>query len=914
MLIHAAQHQQRLFCRAFRTYTPVEYIAESLVTLAHGADPTLQSKKSAVRLVSKGDLSLIRSPPLRFTKPVSPLWTCRTLITVPGTTLSEPPLEVTLENESGPHSSLIGTRHILPIRTPERVLGKPWTQEEDKRMVDLKQSGLGWRKVAAMLGRKHVSCVSRYYRFLDPSLADAVEDIFDTDEDKEERDGSSTRLESDPRLWTLRDRELLESLVLAKKPWFVIAGILQRNQESCREKWFRIRRAKIEAKRRSKRVQSDRWNRLIQRGFTPHHRDLLVMAIDTQLRTKKGFISSLSPADPLGLLEMGIREQDSGNLDMTMAGEVTHQRGHDVDGTTISDIGHIYDDAGVYSARVGSGAIDWNAIAQALNGKFSAEQLKSIYHGMAEAKLLWTPEEDDRLIRAVVRLGPPEFQPRLWTMIKEAFGDDIRSSEEYQDRWRHLDMPRLGRDWDHSEKTKFWRRWIEFHRDGSLLSLPAFSKKPTTGHDQSSEATTTTTASSTTLSIPSLENSTAIMMWDTIAEGLEYRHGEDCQLYFEQTTARFPRDPKKFDYLVEQYANFFLEPRRKHWTMEAARILEVTVESYLQANMMVPWKSVSEVLDSRYTPRQCLAKWKYLSQLQAIESEHGPEDPFPEPTSDQKDQIVYQDQSLDDPVEGTTHDEPDASKKTRLEYRLWSDHELDLLQKGVQEYGRSWTKIQKTYLPHRAVQSIHERYWRSQAKRKGRFTERERALLENVMEVYGGDADWNLVASHVPGRTAHQCRMAWNYGRTHHVAKQDEPWTDLDRERLKGAVERFGSKWTVISEFVVGKTPIQCRKEWEEKLDPAVNRAPWTNAELDRLMERVETLMSQGEPEIGMTDNGDENTANWTKAFVDPTPLYNGKRRVDWREVAKEMQGRTPQQCRIRFKNHRKLYRIEGDF
>ncbi|KAI8359437.1 hypothetical protein B0O80DRAFT_361686, partial [Mortierella sp. GBAus27b] len=149
-----------------------------------------------------------------------------------------------------------------------------------------------------------------------------------------------------------------------------------------------------------------------------------------------------------------------------------------------------------------------------------------------------------------------------------------------------------------------------------------------------------------------------------------------------------------------------------------------------------------------------------------------------------------------------------VSRYYRLEYRLWSDHELDLLQKGVQEYGRSWTKIQKTYLPHRAVQSIHERYWRSQAKRKGRFTERERALLEN------------------------------------------------------GAVERFGSKWTVISEFVVGKTPIQCRKEWEEKLDPAVNRAPWTNAELDRLMER---------------------------------------RRVDWREVAKEMQGRTPQQCRIRF-------------
>ncbi|KAI8596878.1 hypothetical protein EDD21DRAFT_342989 [Dissophora ornata] len=146
------------------------------------------------------------------------------------------------------------------------------------------------------------------------------------------------------------------------------------------------------------------------------------------------------------------------------------------------------------------------------------------------------------------------------------------------------------------------------------------------------------------------------------------------------------------------------------------------------------------------------------------------------------------------------------------------------------------------------------------------------------METFG-EADWGLIASQVPGRTANQCRNNWKYGRTHHVQKLDEPWTDKDRERLKLAVDRFGSKkWTLISEFVVGKTPAQCRMEWNEKLDPGVKRGAWSGKELDQLMERVETIM------------------------------------MDWREVAKGMNGRTPEQCRLRFQINRELYYIQGDY
>ncbi|KAK3818548.1 MAG: hypothetical protein J3Q66DRAFT_400064 [Benniella sp.] len=116
------------------------------------------------------------------------------------------------------------------------------------------------------------------------------------------------------------------------------------------------------------------------------------------------------------------------------------------------------------------------------------------------------------------------------------------------------------------------------------------------------------------------------------------------------------------------------------------------------------------------------------------------------------------------------------------------------------------------------------------SKKAGRFTEKERSLLETAITTFGEVADWNLIASQIPGRTASQCRKRWNYGRSHHIQRQDEPWT-------------------LISEFATGKTPVQCRKQWEERLDSRVNMGQWTNREMDRLMEHMEMQMSRKEEE-----------------------------------------------------------------
>ncbi|KAF9358978.1 Myb-like DNA-binding domain protein [Mortierella sp. AD094] len=802
------------------------------------------------------------------------------------------------------------------IRAPRNQTDDPWTRQEDELLFDLRQQGMAWKNISATIKRPVGSCYSRYYRFLDPFLADAIED--DPEEEELTRDAvDATRriLEANvPQAtlerskeksglplpysvqgpWTIKDRERLEALVNSKTPWPVIARDLQRNQYSCKEKWHRIRKDRREKKQYSKRVRGQQWNKLFKEGFTPHHRDQLVRAVEKQLSAKRS--QTARKNDPLGIFDMEDRRTDGGAFAMMMLDQT-----HD-----FADAGTTGDDEGrSYSEKLSAETIDWDAIALDLNSRFPAPRLKSIYRELATTKLIWTPEEDDRLIRAVIRLGPPEFQPRLWTMIKDAFGDVIRTSDDYRDRWRVLDMPAQEREWDDSEKIKFWRRWMEFQSDNSLFSDPSFSGTKKT-LDTEKGSIESESQNPTTLTSSHIDNEN---MWDIIAEGLEYRHGRDCQLYFERMTAHFPKDPELFRYLSKQVADVYVKPRKAYWSSEATRMLAATVNSFQQANKVISWNDVAKSLGYRFTAVQCMRRWFYWSQ------KHRQGQPAHEDL--EQENIVGVESSNS---ERSPKDVGDDSDVNTSENRLWADHELGLLDKGVQDHGHNWAPIRDGVLPHRTTQMIHERYWRSQAKKTGRFSEQERSLLEMAIETFGEDADWATIASQVPGRTANQCRRSWIYSRTHHVPKLGEPWTDHDRERLKKAVGKFGTKkWSLISEFVVGKTPDQCRIEWKEKLDPIIKKGPWSSKELDLLMERVETIMSRKEEKekkkiAEAMEKIKKGTATGDINIEELAPRFKGRRRVDWKEVAKGMDGRTPEQCRERFRFHRDLYHIQGDF
>lgn len=742
----------------------------------------------------------------------------------------------------------------------------------DNTLFDGRQRGVPWKQLSTRLDRPVGACYTRYYRVLDPFLADAVEeDDYADDEDRSveatvpkaflrgAKEGQGVHY-ADQGPWTARDRETLEHLVVAKAPWTTITKELHRNLASCKEKWHRIQYARLEQRRHSTKIQIAQRKRLFKEGFRPHDRNQLVRAVEKYLGKKRTHQLPSDDSSSLGFMGMGPTAFPA------------------------------------LQPSASSEAVDWDAIAVALNNKFPPQRLQSIYYELAAAKLIWTPEEDDRLIRAVIRLGPPELQPNIWTLIKDAFGDVYRASDDYRKRWRILDMPPLEREWDTLEKTKFWRRYMEYRRQGSLFSLPAFQPAqglPGPAPQIDHEASRTATVGTGEL----VHDDT---MWDKIAEGLEYRHGRDCELFFNKVTSSFPKDPGLFDYLTKEIANVYLNPRRANWTAEASRLLVATVNSFKQSNRAVRWKSVAKALGDEYTAQQCESRWYYWEQRGS--------------------DLASQDQLLEEIPEGgelkakVTLTSSNSTNNTdplpKNPPQLWTDKELELLIQGVDSYGRNWVKIRDSFLPHRTTQMLQERFWRSQHKKSGRFSAKERSLLETAIETYGEDASWDLIASQVPGRSASQCRQNWKYSHTHHVQRLDEPWTDQDRERLKNAVEKFGkNQWVLVSEFVVGKTPVECRHHWREKMTPAINQTRWTDQERGQLMDSVVSIVEAAGEKVSRRALSN----SMLPEFVDPDPRYKGKRRVDWKEVAKGMPGRTAEQCRLQFAVHRHLYLIQDD-
>ncbi|KAG9449394.1 hypothetical protein H6P81_009359 [Aristolochia fimbriata] len=110
------------------------------------------------------------------------------------------------------------------------------------------------------------------------------------------------------------------------------------------------------------------------------------------------------------------------------------------------------------------------------------------------------------------------------------------------------------------------------------------------------------------------------------------------------------------------------------------------------------------------------------------------------------------------------------------------------------------------------------------------WTKDEDAQLRAVVGALGED-DWQLIASHLKGRTGRQCYERW-LKTLHPSRKRVGRWTVDEDKHLKAAVLIFGAKsWQKIAGFVPGRTQVQCRERWCNVLDPSLNLEAWTEEE-----------------------------------------------------------------------------------
>jgi len=92
--------------------------------------------------------------------------------------------------------------------------------------------------------------------------------------------------------------------------------------------------------------------------------------------------------------------------------------------------------------------------------------------------------------------------------------------------------------------------------------------------------------------------------------------------------------------------------------------------------------------------------------------------------------------------------------------------------------------------------------------RRMKFTEQEDTQLRALVAQFGA-TNWTLIASHMPGRVARQCRDRWNHYLT--PDRTVEQWTPGDDEILRANLSQSGPGWSEIAGLFPGHTDISVR-------------------------------------------------------------------------------------------------------
>ncbi|KAI1197759.1 Homeodomain-like protein [Nemania serpens] len=122
-----------------------------------------------------------------------------------------------------------------------------------------------------------------------------------------------------------------------------------------------------------------------------------------------------------------------------------------------------------------------------------------------------------------------------------------------------------------------------------------------------------------------------------------------------------------------------------------------------------------------------------------------------------------------------------------------------------------------------------------------RWTEEEDFILHEEtqkQESTGDVKDWHRIAAKLPGRTNKDCRKRWVNKVCGSLKKG--AWNKSEDERLLVAVEKFGQKWALIANEVGFRSPDQCAKRWQSKLDPNLEHGGWTPEEDELLLSLVQ--------------------------------------------------------------------------
>jgi hypothetical protein len=82
-----------------------------------------------------------------------------------------------------------------------------------------------------------------------------------------------------------------------------------------------------------------------------------------------------------------------------------------------------------------------------------------------------------------------------------------------------------------------------------------------------------------------------------------------------------------------------------------------------------------------------------------------------------------------------------------------------------------------------------------------------RALVDRF-----GEADWNLISSHMNRRNARQCRE--RYKNYLSPVYRNTPWSTDEEQLLAQKVNELGQKWSAIAKFFEARSDVNVKNHW----------------------------------------------------------------------------------------------------